>query len=70
MLLISHMRDVRWMDASRARLVEVGDAERRRIERNLHDGAQQRLVATSLSVRLADTPVRQTIAPGAAGGTA
>jgi PAS domain S-box-containing protein len=39
--------------ASRARLVEAGDAERRRLERNLHDGAQQRLVATSLSVRLA-----------------
>ena len=39
--------------ASRARIVEAGDAERRRLERNLHDGAQQRLVATSLSVRLA-----------------
>ena len=31
--------------ASRARIVEVEDAERRRLERNLHDGAQQRLVA-------------------------
>jgi PAS domain S-box-containing protein len=39
--------------ASRARLVEAGDAERRRLERNLHDGAQQRLVATSLTVRMA-----------------
>jgi PAS domain S-box-containing protein len=39
--------------ASRVRIVEAGDAERRRLERNLHDGAQQRLVATSLSVRLA-----------------
>jgi PAS domain S-box-containing protein len=39
--------------ASRARIVEAGDAERRRLERNLHDGAQQRLIATSLSVRLA-----------------
>jgi PAS domain S-box-containing protein len=37
--------------ASRARLVETADAERRRIERNLHDGAQQRLVATSLRLR-------------------
>jgi PAS domain S-box-containing protein len=37
--------------ASRARLVEAGDAERRRLERNLHDGAQQRLVALSLLVR-------------------
>jgi signal transduction histidine kinase len=35
---------------SRARLVEAGDAERRRIERDLHDGAQQRL--TALAIRL------------------
>ncbi len=34
--------------ASRAELVEVGDAERRRLERNLHDGAQQRLVSAAL----------------------
>jgi signal transduction histidine kinase len=39
--------------ASRARLIEAGVAERRRLERNLHDGAQQRLVALSLSLRLA-----------------
>jgi signal transduction histidine kinase len=39
--------------ASRARIVEAGTAERRRLERNLHDGAQQRLVALSLSMRLA-----------------
>src|SRR4051794_12579655 len=38
--------------ASRARIVEAADTERRRIERNLHDGAQQRLVALSLSLRL------------------
>jgi signal transduction histidine kinase len=38
--------------ASRARLVEAGDAERRRLERNLHDGAQSRLVALALSLRL------------------
>ncbi|HEY2600263.1 MAG TPA: sensor histidine kinase [Thermoleophilaceae bacterium] len=36
--------------ASRARIVEAADAERRRLERNLHDGAQQRL--TALAVRL------------------
>ena len=34
--------------ASRRRIVEAGDAERRRLERNLHDGAQQRLVALSI----------------------
>jgi signal transduction histidine kinase len=37
--------------ASRARLVSTADAERRRLERNLHDGAQQRLVSLSLSLR-------------------
>jgi PAS domain S-box-containing protein len=39
--------------ASRARIVTAGDTERRRLERNLHDGAQQRLVALSLTLRLA-----------------
>src|SRR4051794_18749072 len=39
--------------ASRARLVEAGDAARRRLERDLHDGAQQRLVAVSLPMPLA-----------------
>ena len=34
--------------SSRARIVEAGDVERRRLERNLHDGAQQRLVSISL----------------------
>jgi PAS domain S-box-containing protein len=38
--------------ASRARLVQASDAERRRLERNLHDGAQQRLVALSLTLKL------------------
>jgi signal transduction histidine kinase len=40
--------------ASRARLVTAGDEERRRLERNLHDGAQQRLVSVSVAVRLAE----------------
>jgi signal transduction histidine kinase len=39
--------------ASRARIVTTGDAERRRLERDLHDGAQQRLVGLSLALRLA-----------------
>jgi PAS domain S-box-containing protein len=43
--------------ASRARLVEVADAERRRIQRNLHDGAQQRLTAVLLNLaRLRGSP--------------
>jgi signal transduction histidine kinase len=36
--------------ASRARIVEAGDAERQRVERDLHDGAQQRLVNLSLAL--------------------
>jgi signal transduction histidine kinase len=39
--------------ASRARLVTAADEERRRLERNLHDGAQQRLVSLALMLRLA-----------------
>ena len=39
--------------ASRARIVEKGDAERRRLERDLHDGAQQSLLALSYDLRLA-----------------
>ena len=39
--------------ASRARIVEAADAERRRVERDLHDGAQQRLVSLALNLRVA-----------------
>jgi signal transduction histidine kinase len=39
--------------ASRVRIVETGDAERRRLERDLHDGAQQHLLALSYELRLA-----------------
>jgi signal transduction histidine kinase len=45
--------------ASRARIVEAGTDERRRLERNLHDGAQQRLVALSLTLRLAQGKVHK-----------
>ncbi|HEX2303871.1 MAG TPA: PAS domain S-box protein [Gaiella sp.] len=41
--------------ASRSRIVAATDAARRRLERNLHDGAQQRLAALSLSLRLAES---------------
>jgi signal transduction histidine kinase len=43
------------LQASRARIVAAGDAERRKIERNLHDGAQQHLVALAVNLRLAKT---------------
>ncbi len=42
---------------SRARIVAAGDAERRRLERNLHDGAQQHLVALAVKLRLAKDAV-------------
>jgi signal transduction histidine kinase len=41
--------------ASRARIVRAGDDERRRLERDLHDGAQQRLVALALNMRLIES---------------
>jgi signal transduction histidine kinase len=39
--------------ASRSRIIAAGDAERKRVERDLHDGAQQRLVSLTLALRLA-----------------
>ncbi|HEY2075988.1 MAG TPA: GAF domain-containing protein [Streptosporangiaceae bacterium] len=42
------------LTASRARIVATADATRRRIERNLHDGAQQRLVSLALELRAAE----------------
>jgi PAS domain S-box-containing protein len=58
--------------ASRARIVTAGDVERRRLERNLHDGAQQRLVTLALSLRVAlgrldsDPSAARTLLTGAA----
>ncbi len=43
------------VEASRARIVAAGDAERRRVERDLHDGAQQRLVTLALALQIART---------------
>jgi signal transduction histidine kinase len=48
--VLAQLEDLR---ASRASIVEAGDAERRRLERDLHDGAQQRLLALSYDLRLA-----------------
>jgi signal transduction histidine kinase len=45
------------LDASRARIVATADATRRRIERDLHDGAQQQLVWLALALRAAQTTV-------------
>ena len=48
--LLAQLEELR---ASRARIVQAADAERRGLERNLHDGAQQRLLALSYDIRLA-----------------
>ncbi|HWH35442.1 MAG TPA: histidine kinase [Acidimicrobiales bacterium] len=45
------------LKASRARIVAAGDAERRKLERDLHDGAQQHLVALAVKIRLAHDAV-------------
>ena len=54
---------------SRARIVAAADAERKRLERNLHDGAQQRLIALLLSLRVArgrtETPGVESLLDGA-----
>ena len=47
---LAQLRELR---ESRARIVESGDAERRRLERDVHDGAQQRLLALTYRLRLA-----------------
>ncbi|HEV7845629.1 MAG TPA: sensor domain-containing protein [Thermoleophilaceae bacterium] len=47
-------RQVSELSDARSRIIAAGDAERRRIERDLHDGAQQRLVALALNLRMAE----------------
>ena len=54
------------LQASRARIVAAADAERRRIERDLHDGAQQYLVAIAVKARLIQQLARTDPAGGAA----
>jgi len=56
-------RAERELRASRHRLVEAQDTERRRLERNLHDGAQQRLVSLALTLRLARERAREAPQP-------
>lgn len=46
-------RTLREVESSRARLVQIGYDERRRLERDLHDGAQQRLVSLGMAMRVA-----------------
>jgi signal transduction histidine kinase len=54
--------------ASRARIVSAADAERRRLERDLHDGAQQRFVALSIALRVLRTRLGPDPSPDVAAG--
>jgi len=56
-LVLRNSRLIEDLRASRQRLVAAQDEERRRLERNLHDGAQQQLVALAVKARLASTLV-------------
>jgi signal transduction histidine kinase len=60
--VVAARKAVRALNASRARIVAAGDQSRRQIERDLHNGAQQRLVSLALELRIAQTEVP----PGAA----
>ena len=51
-LVLRNVRLIEELRASRQRLVSAQDAERRRLERNIHDGAQQQLVALTVKLRL------------------
>jgi signal transduction histidine kinase len=55
------------LHALQARIVEAADTARRRVERDLHDGAQQRLIALSLTLSFARTQLGQGAPGGAAG---
>jgi signal transduction histidine kinase len=54
-LVLRNVRLIEELRTSRQRLVSAQDEERRRLERNLHDGAQQRLVSIALVLRMAKT---------------
>jgi signal transduction histidine kinase len=58
-LVLRNVRLIEDLKASRQRLVAAQDAERRRLERNLHDGAQQQLVALGVKARLAKELARR-----------
>ncbi len=60
----SQLADLR---ASRARIIQASDAERRRLVRDLHDGAQQQLVTLSLALRLARTRLGPGLDPALGG---
>jgi signal transduction histidine kinase len=62
-LRVELRRQLEEVEASRARIVAAADDERRRIERDLHDGAQQRLVSIGLALRHAQHALGSTVDP-------
>jgi signal transduction histidine kinase len=58
-LVLSNVGLIEDLRASRQRLVAAQDETRRRLERNIHDGAQQDLVALAIKLRLAETTVNE-----------
>jgi signal transduction histidine kinase len=64
-LVLRNVRLIEELRASRQRLVAAQDEERRRLERNIHDGAQQQLVALTVKLRLLEQITKQDPAKGA-----
>ena len=58
-LVLRNVRLIEELRASRRRLVAAQDAERRRLERNIHDGAQQQLVALQVKQRLVESTIER-----------
>ncbi|MGZ6543989.1 MAG: histidine kinase [Actinomycetota bacterium] len=58
-LVLFNVRLIEELRASRQRLVKAQDEERRRLERNIHDGAQQQLVALAVKANLAQTMAKR-----------
>jgi signal transduction histidine kinase len=58
-LVLRNVRLIEELRASRRRLVAAQDAERRRLERNIHDGAQQQLVALQVKQRLVESMIER-----------
>jgi signal transduction histidine kinase len=65
-VLSERRRFAEGLDASRTRLISASDTERRRLEHNLHDGAQQRLTALAIRLGLAAERAHEADEPGAA----
>jgi signal transduction histidine kinase len=64
--VLSNSKLIEDLRSSRQRLVAAQDEERRRLERNLHDGAQQQLVALAVRLKLARATARHRRSPACA----